>query len=119
MASKVEAALLQKVKRAKKHIEELERVIRAAGFPCLGDDFIRCENDPSKQERRYYCIKVPAIPDDVPLIAGDAIQNLRTALDHLACHLTGTTGRDIYFPIAELEPNYKRLKGRRKIRRKR
>jgi hypothetical protein len=113
----IEVRLTQKVKRAKKHIDELESILRAAGFPCRSKDFVRCENDPSKKERRYYCVKVPEIPADIPLITGDAIQNLRTALDHLACRLVGAIDRDTYFPIAQLETDYKALKSRRKIRR--
>ena len=49
----------------------------------------------------------PPIPDAVPMLIGDAVHNLRSALDHLACALadleastTSETGQsDIEFPI--------------------
>lgn len=43
------------------------------------------------------------IPPDIPLALGDAIHNLRTSLDHLACdlvRLNGRSARSVYFPFA-------------------
>lgn len=79
--------------RAKSHIRDLNREI--GGFI----------------ERHPYCVTVEAhhkpgcyalryreretIPASVPLIIGDAVHNLRTSLDHLACALVaGSTGTD-------------------------
>jgi len=60
----------------------------------------------------YYLSKVQPIPATIAPIAGDAIQNLRTALDHLAWQLfqIGTGGaiinRKVYFPIADDATKY-------------
>jgi hypothetical protein len=110
----IESQLLKKVKRAKKHIQDLETAL--SGFPHSGDDFIRCENDLQKRERRYYCTALPIIPPDIPLIAGDIIQNLCSALDHLACRLLRSKcDTQTYFPICSTEIKYKASKRRGKI----
>ena len=38
----------------------------------------------------------PTIPDSIPLLIGDAVHNLRSALDHLACALVNTKGPSTY-----------------------
>jgi hypothetical protein len=55
---------------------------------------------------------VEQIPSEIPLIAGDVIQTLRSALDHVAYQLFCRgprgkgDGKNIYFPIAENKLKY-------------
>jgi hypothetical protein len=113
--------IILKVERAKKHVRALE-----------GEVKVFLEREPYKvgvtleqQSRRpaYYLAAVEAVPDTLALIAGDAIQNLRSALDHLAFQIvrfdTGAdpiNPKDIYFPISETNAQYskslsKKLRG--------
>jgi hypothetical protein len=56
----------------------------------------------------YYVLSVEPTPESLALIAGDAIQNLMSALDHLAFQMVCNDTEDnppnpswIYFPIAD------------------
>jgi hypothetical protein len=52
---------------------------------------------------------LPSIPDNIPLILGDAVHNLRVALDYLACELVRSAGvepKGVYFPICETVERY-------------
>lgn len=109
---------LRKVWRAKQHIASLKHEI---------ENFF--DTDPYQisvgrdGERRpvYYIHSALPTPDHLPLLAGDAIQNLRAALDHLAyeivCSETQTptsqqpaSVKAIYFPIAEDKAKYDKIK---------
>jgi hypothetical protein len=55
------------------------------------------------------------VHDLVPLAVGDVVQNLRSALDHLAWEIVSISGgipdRELYFPLAADEPGFlKKLK---------
>lgn len=110
--------LTRKVERAqKKHILDLE-----AAWDAFFDTHpytVGTKDDADKGERSYYLTSVADIPDQIPLIVGDAVNNLRSALDHLAYHLMcvgrGSTGpfTGVSFPIAENAAKYKaRRQGR-------
>lgn len=77
---------------------------------------IDTKTDPQSKRLIYFVTKVDEVPDEIALITGDIIQNLRSALDHLAYQLftlgpgNGTNGRRIYFPIAENAAEYKQEK---------
>src|SRR4051812_39001560 len=93
-----------KIKRAKKHIFDLEARIRA--FFELHPYKIGTKRNQQTRQLIYYLSEVTATPVSFSLIAGDAIQNLRSALDHLAqqLYLVGTSsavgaGRDVSFFI--------------------
>lgn len=100
-----------KLERAKKHILDLEaewrNFFKGGGYTIAPDD------DLQKRERRYYLAVAKDIPPAISLIAGDAIHNLRSSLDHLAHHLvaigTGLPGpfTRTYFPICESASKYK------------
>ena len=55
--------------------------------------------------------KCQPIPEDFPLIIGDTLQNLRTALDHLVWQLIlsngGTPNVNSAFPISKSAQHYK------------
>jgi hypothetical protein len=59
----------------------------------------------------FYLDKFTAIDPDIPMITGDAVHNLRSALDLLAWALyarrTKGKGTHIYFPIFETPKKYK------------
>lgn len=112
-----------KLKRAKEHIADLEREIVAFvkrnpnPYACV----FKRNPDPSKSGA-YYMTRVDPTPKCLPLIAGDAIQNLMGALDHLAYEIVCSDTGDkpprpskIYFPIANSVPEYTKAFKDRKI----
>ena len=74
-----------KTKRAKEHIADLEKCIHM-----LYDGKLYAftpERDPQTRCPLYRLAKLPTIDLWLSILAGDAIQNLRTSLDHLVQHL--------------------------------
>ena len=71
-----------KMKRAKEHITALERELHA--FLKSDPYKVGSKRDPKTRKLIYYVTAVESVPDRLLLIAGDAIQNLISALDHLA-----------------------------------
>src|SRR5687767_11978858 len=93
-----------KVKRAKEHIEALDREIRA--FFERKPYKVGTKRNAETGQLIYYVVSVEPTPDSIPLMTGDAIQNLMSALDHLAYQLVCSDTDDrppnpewIYFPI--------------------
>ena len=94
-----------KIERAKKHVSDVEQSIRA--FLDTKPYIVAANHHPKSRKLIYYVASVEPTPDDLALIAGDAVQNLMSALDHLAYQLVCSDTRDnppnpnwIYFPIA-------------------
>ena len=105
-----------KLERAKQHHSELEAALK--NFFSTSPYKIRTrKNDAGKLV--YYVSDVADLPVTIPLIIGDVIQNLRSALDHLAYDLwtkeAGGRGREdkIYFPIDKDEASYNSNKARK------
>ena len=105
-----------KVKRAKEHITELETETRR--FLDTDPYKVGTKHDPQTRELVYYVTSVEPTPDCLSLIAGDAIQCLMSALDHLAYQLVCSDTGDnppnpsrIYFPIADSPSEYESRKG--------
>ena len=98
-----------KIERAKELIVELESRIRA--FDKSDPYTIETRLDPHTGNRIYYAARVTAVPDCISVIAGDVIQNLRSALDHLACRLVEANGNSITrrtsYPIFGSSIDYK------------
>ena len=73
-----------KIGRARQHIEELRRALTeyANSVPCT----VVREADPDEPGwlRARIDGEPKPIPDEVPLILGDAVHNLRTSLDYFA-----------------------------------
>jgi hypothetical protein len=110
-----ESQITSKVKRAKVHVTELERELRA--FFDTNPYKVGTKHDPQTRKLVYYVAGADPIPECLPLIAGDAIQNLMSALDHLAyqivCSDTGDNPPNpnwIYFPIADDAAKYEAKK---------
>lgn len=108
--------LLLKIERAKKHILDLEAE-RDSFFQTKPYRF-RFESNPQTRERTYYLAEAKPIPRHFSLIIGDAINNLRSALDHVAYHLvcvgTGNVKSfpDAKFPIGGSSTEYRSQRDR-------
>jgi hypothetical protein len=104
-----------KVERAKKHVDELDRELRT--FLDSNPYRVGVKRYPETRELIYYVSAVDATPESLALITGDIIQNLMSALDHLAyqivCSDTGDNPPNpnwIYFPIADDAAKYEAKK---------
>ena len=104
-----------KVARASEHVGNLEQELRA--FLDSEPYKVEAKHDPATRKLVYYVTSAEATPDRLSLIAGDAIQNLMSALDHLAyqivCSDTGDNPPNpnwIYFPIADNAAKYEAKK---------
>jgi hypothetical protein len=99
------------VEQGRKHIRDLEATIQA--FYQTGPYVVRTKRDPQSRRLIYYVASVREAPPVLAAVAGDALQNLRSALDHLAYELVllGTGGRGptrhVYFPISDDAAKYK------------
>lgn len=103
--------ILGKIKRANIHIDALSHSI--SRFMNTEPFRIRTEIDKETNRVNYIIDHADSVPVDIPLIFGDAINNLRCALDHIAYSLiardeggTPSNPRGIYFPITR---DYKNL----------
>ena len=112
------ALICIKIERAGHHIEELHKALGA--FWNRNPYDFRWEDDPVRQERAYYLNKVQQIPIGVVAIVGDALHNMRSALDHLAYQLVLAAGnipeRATAFPIAESSVKYASAAYRHKLK---
>src|SRR5438128_1951687 len=98
------AGVRAKIERAKKHIVDLKAEL--AAFTKTNPYPVGTKNDPQSGELLYYIVSAAPVPVPIPILTGDAIQSLRTALDHLAyqfvCAPNGGVAPDpfrTYFPI--------------------
>jgi hypothetical protein len=108
----------QKIERARQHIQELDRVCETfRKSDCYG---IRTECDSQTAQTSYKIARLGTPPVDIALIAGDALSNLRSALDHLAYCLvlrnTCAVPTDkVYFPIKDSAAIYHSAKAQREM----
>jgi hypothetical protein len=92
-----------KINRARKHIDELEDL----RTQFLGSSYhsVFVETDPQTGQSVLSVAVVGHLPDDTAVIIGDAIHNLRSALDHMAYQLVSEAGvtpsRTLAFPFAK------------------
>ena len=96
-----------KVARANRHISDLESLLYS--FVCDNPCRVIVEDRPNGGQ----FVKVDLggkLPSEIPTIIGDAVHNLRVALDHLACDMVrhnGTEpGRHHGFPIHPDQSNF-------------
>jgi len=113
-----EFQVTSKIKRAKEHVSDLEREIRR--FLDANPYKVGTKRDSKSRRLIYYVSGVQATPECLALIAGDAVQNLMSALDHLAYQLVLSDTGDkppnpnwIYFPIADDAAKYEAKKHRK------
>ncbi len=104
--------VLSKINRAHKHVNDFQAA--SAAFMQTDTHAIAIDFDPNSGHKIYRVTKVTPIPADIRLIAGDAIQNLRSALDYLAYGLILANNcqptKYSCFPITELAPTTKEQK---------
>ena len=112
-------SLVLKVERAKKHIVELEA--EYASFRNDNAYRIDFKTDPKTRSRTYFLVDAKPVPKTFSPILGDALNNLRSCLDH-AVYAMVQVGQpkaikpnNISFPIARSAAEYKsrfdRMKG--------
>ncbi len=101
-------AIGAKIQRAEKHIADY----RAALQSFKGTNPYEIVRQPQIQSGQivYDVNRVDPVPLPIRAIAGDAIQNLRTALDYLACALVPAPTKDTYFPILKQAPTPNQIK---------
>lgn len=97
-----------KIERARKHIADLD----AERTTFLGSNVYSGKPTfvPETNRTRFIMETVPGIPEEIPIILGDVVHNLRVALDYLACELVRSVGvepKRVYFPIFENAEKYK------------
>jgi|ERR1019366_511563 hypothetical protein len=104
-----------KIERAKKHLLDVEREVLVFRDKQRHVVFSDADFAPGKFSAPIHDVHVVRILTfNILCGAGDVIQNLRTALDHLANHLVAVAGkpptRRIEFPIAKDSTTYERDK---------
>jgi hypothetical protein len=90
----------EKIKRCNEHIEELERRIKRFDD---GQAYALVEQlNPDCPEKVQGILRIlKPIPPCIPTVTGDAIHNLRSALDHLVCAAVGpdNVSTNTAFPV--------------------
>ncbi|HWY87422.1 MAG TPA: hypothetical protein VNX28_11890 [Gemmataceae bacterium] len=90
-----------KIERAKFHIREVES--RFNTFLETAPYEITPRKEPNRAKVSHYVTKYSELPIDIPIIAGEAIHQLRSVLDHLICQLVesngGTSHKRNQFPV--------------------
>lgn len=111
------ALIRVKVERAKKHLAELEAEVASTAGQNL---YVFCmKADPETGKVSPYHGPLPISSFTMLAAAGDVVQNLRSALDHLAYHLAqvGTPDREpshyVSFPISLSAKIYESRKARK------
>lgn len=91
----------RKVERGKQHTNAVAAAVRS--FLDSRPYIIATRRDPETRRLTYLAARVEPPPDALSEIAGDALHNLRSALDHLACEIVRAAGNtptaDTAFPI--------------------
>jgi hypothetical protein len=110
MNTKSYLGVLEKMKRAEKHINEFYEAAEIFGKSCPNS--VATKTDDKTGNIAYYITEVPIIPPHLIVILGDVLQNLRSALDHLAYGLVtankGTPTRQTGFPIFDSAATYEK-----------
>lgn len=97
-----------KIKRAEQHISDLEA--RFAAHVATNPHKLLVENNPETGNRHIRVLFKSDPTQSLALIAGDAIHNIRVALDHMTWEAVGrdggTTDRYLYLPSGDDRVNY-------------
>jgi hypothetical protein len=109
-SQKLQSARL-KVERAKKHILELGAALQA--FFSSSPYATGWKRDPQTRKPILHVVSVKSVPTNITVIAGDVMQNLRSALDHLAYEILLASPKPdpkdrkkVYFPIFDAAGKY-------------
>src|SRR5262245_27971487 len=97
-----------KIERAETHIADLKRSFKS--FITTHRQKLSVTNDLATGEYLFEVSFDCDIPSEFALIAGDAIHNLRAALDHATWELVGIDGgkqdRNLAFPAGKTSTDY-------------
>lgn len=108
------AGIAAKIERAREHVLELN----ARADRWLADGPHAIVNTEERGDWIIAFVEVPPVPAVVPIIFGEVVHNLRSALDHLAWQLVtalgGKPGSHTYFPIAYEQTDFERMAFTRK-----
>jgi len=90
------ALIRVKIERAKRHLVDLEilthRFIQSEPYTIAR----KPHPEPGYENfNLFFMSRIDPVPTEVSAVAGDAFHNLRSALDHLACHLVLVEGNPI------------------------
>jgi hypothetical protein len=105
-----------KIKRANNHLSELKVAIDRWGTSEDKNNLFVVNHQPERGLMVLRHGKVAPNDPDWPLIVGDIVHNLRSALDHLVCQLAILNGNDVsccdktYFPICICKPDFAKAK---------
>jgi hypothetical protein len=95
-----------KINRAEQHIRDVQtaHTLFLNSHPYT----IAVRHHPQTGQPIYYLAEARDVPAELPLISGDALHNLRSALDYLACTLVRGNGeipnRNTGFPVLQKAP---------------
>jgi hypothetical protein len=106
----------QKLRRAASHIKTLEGAI--ADY--FKTDWYTCDFNRSPEGQYSLKVAVHGSPQDFGVIVGDAVHNLRAALDLLAVEAVDQNGgntKNVYFPFADSAANLDEMIKRRNFHR--
>lgn len=106
----------QKLARAAQHIRSLEQ----ATLEYFETDWYSCDFGQAPDGQYSLKIVVRGSPRDFGVIVGDAVHNLRAALDLLAVEVVARNGgntRNVYFPFADAAENLEEMIKRRNFHR--
>jgi hypothetical protein len=95
-----------KIEWAEKHVDEAERCL-SVFFHDTKPYQLAMKDDTNKSETVLYVKSTKDLPPTLGLTVGDAISNLRSSLDYLACELVATPeyiSTQTVFPISETVP---------------
>jgi len=92
-----------KIERAKMHVVELDQRINAFANEKPYEIGAKPHRIPQIRHTTLYIKSAKPVPEDLSVIIGDVVHNLRSALDHLAWQLVeaggGSPSKDTFFPI--------------------
>jgi hypothetical protein len=93
-----------KIKRSQRHIDEVNSMFAAF----LNTDFckLHIEVDPDTGNNTLKLDSIAKLPPEIALAVGDAIHNLRTAMDHVAFHALGDDADWISFPMGKKSDDF-------------
>src|SRR5271155_2865741 len=99
----------EKIKRAKKHISDLD--VERVRFLDTNPYTWTSQFDEEACETTFFLGPLPEMPAVLSVFLGDAIHNLRSALDHLAfalvkCSDPLSPAKHVYFPICQSPKEY-------------
>jgi hypothetical protein len=103
------ASVGKKIERAEHHLRDLETITQ--GFLESNPYDLRIQDNSQTGRRETVVTRADELPGSIAVVAGDAIHNLRSVLDHLIYRLTvengGKSDNDAMFPIWNTKASHK------------